>query len=338
MTTNKTISRRRIDSVPPFRHPLPALLFRLLGKAATLNRSRTTILNRKRATMRRTTIVILIFASLAMALGSCEKVIPLSLPSNSLTYLDGFITDRPGAQSVKLLRSIGYLDSGNPQPVADASITLTDLTQGIDYAFSYKDGAYGYDPGGANAIGVVGHVYRLRVDWSGVRYEATDSLKRIPPIDSLNYTYKKDDGNKKAGYYASFFAVDIPGATDYYWIRAYRNGQRNGYIFDQVSIDGAYAENTNDGLEFIYPIRQAITADAKPYIIGDTVEVVMRSLSRNSYDFMNTSLAQLVNGGLFATVMANAPANLVNQTPGDKGRIYGWFGMVAEREGSVIIK
>jgi hypothetical protein len=318
MTTNKTISpRRRIHILTQFQRSLPVLQSCLLRKTA---------------------IVILIFAGLAMTLGSCEKVIPLSLSSNSLTYLDGFITDQPGIQSVKLLKSLGYLDTGDPQPLADAVITLTDLTMGKDYAFSYKDGAYSYDPGSANAIGLIGHVYRLTVNWSGASYQALDTLKRIPPIDSLTYTYKKDDGNKKEGYYASFFAVDLPGATDYYWIRAYRNGQRNGYTFDQVSIDGAYAENTNDGLEFIYPIRQAITADSKPYLKGDTVKVVMRSLSRNSYDFMNISLNQLVNGGLFATVMANAPANLVNQGQGDKGRIYGWFGMVAEREMSTVIQ
>ena len=293
---------------------------------------------RKINPIRKTTIVSLIFAGLAMSFGSCEKVISLSLPSNSVTYLDGFITDRTGIQSVKLLRSVAYLDTANPQPVTDAVITLTDLTQGVDYAFSYKDGAYSYDPGSANAIGLIGHVYRLRVNWSGASYEASDTLKRIPSIDSLTYTYKTDDGNKKTGYYASFFAVDLPGATDYYWIRAYRNGQIDGYVYDQVSIDGAYAENTNDGLEFIYPIREGITADAKPYLKGDTVTVAMRSLSRNSYDFMNTSIAQLVNGGLFATVMANAPANLANQTPGDKGRIYGWFGMVADREMSVVIR
>jgi len=298
------------------------------------------IVTRRRnfASGRTPVIAILIFAGLAMGLGSCEKVIPLPLPSNSLTYLDGFITDKPGVQSVKLLKSVGYLDNGNPQPVPDASITLTDLTQPKDYPLGYKDGAYSYDPGSAVAIGVTGHIYRLTVNWSGASYEARDTLKRIPAIDSLTYTFKKDDGDKKEGYYATFFATDMPGATDYYWIRAYRNGQRNGYTFDQVSIDGAYAENTNDGLEFIYPIRQAVTANDKPYIKGDTVGVVMRSLSRSSYDFMNTSLVQLFNGGLFATVMANAPANLVNQNPGDKGRIYGWFGMVAERDASVIIK
>jgi len=282
--------------------------------------------------------IVILLAAIAMILGSCEKVIPLSLPANSLTYLDGFITDKPGVQSVKLLKSVGYLDNGNPQPLSNANITLTDLTLGKDYAFGYTNGAYSYDPGSAVAIGLVGHVYRLRVNYSGASYEARDTLKRIPPIDSLNYTYKKDDGNKKDGYYVSFFAVDAPGASDYYWIRAYRNGQRNGYTFDQVSIDGAYREDTNDGLEFIYPIRQAVTANDKPYLIGDTVGVVMRSLSKSSYDFMNISLVQLFNGGLFATVMANAPANLVNQTAGDKGRIYGWFGMVGERESSIIIK
>lgn len=289
--------------------------------------------------LRKKLIIYISFAGILFSLGACEKVISLTLPAaNPLPYLDGFITDRPGVQSVKLLKASGYLDNANPQPVTDAAITLSDLTQNTRYDLSYRNGAYSYDPGNTNTIGVIGHIYRLTVNWSGATFEALDTLKRIPPVDSLTYTYKKDDGNKKEGYYATFFAVDLPGATDYYWIRAYRNGARNTYIYDQLSIDGAYAENTNNGLEFIFPIREGITANDKPYVKGDTVKVVMRSLSKSSYDFMNMALNQLVNGGLFATVMANVPANLVNRTPGNKTRIYGWFGAVAERELSTTIK
>ena len=277
-------------------------------------------------------------ALILFSLISCEKVIKIDLPSaNSLVYLDGFITDSVGVQSVKLLKASGYLDSAAAQPVADATITLTDMTLGTSYPMTYQGGAYSYDAG-AGTIGVTGHVYQLAVMWSGAKFTALDTMKRVPVIDSVNFTYKKDDGDKKEGYYATFFSVDLPGATDYYWIRAYRNGVRNGYVFDQVSIDGAYAENTNDGLEFIYPLREGITANDKPYVKGDSVRVVLRSLSKSSYDFMQTALNQLFNGGLFATVLANVPANLVNQTPGNTARIYGWFGMTAQSEGSTKIK
>ena len=284
-------------------------------------------------------IIYICFAVIAFSFAACEKVITLSLPSaNSLTYLDGFITDRPGIQTVKLLKATGYLDSAALQPVADAKIILSDLTLGTNYNLTYQGGAYSYDPGNANAVGVIGHIYQLTVNWSGARFEARDTLKRVPAIDSITYTYKKSNGNEKEGYYATFFAVDIPGATDYYWIRAYRNGLRNTYTYDQLSIDGAYAENTNDGLEFIYPLRKNITADSRPYVKGDSVRVVMRSLSKNSYDFMNTALRQLFNGGLFATVLSNVPANLVNQTSGNTARIYGWFGAVAETQLSTTIQ
>ena len=283
--------------------------------------------------------MVLGFAVLILlSLGSCEKVIKLDLPSaNSLVYLDGFITDSVGVQSVKLLKAPGYLDSAAPKPVADATITLTDLTLGTSYPMSYQGGAYSYDAG-TGKIGVVGHIYQLSVNWSGAQFIARDTMKRVPPIDSVNYTYKKDDGNKKDGYYVTFFSVDFPGATDWYWIRAFRNGARNGYVFDQVSIDGAFAENTNDGLEFIYPLREGVTANDKPYVKGDSVRIVLRSLSKNSFDFMQTALNQLFNGGLFATVLANVPANLVNQTPGNTARIYGWFGMTAQTERSTKIK
>ncbi len=61
-----------------------------------------------------------------------------------------------------------------------------------------------------------------------------------------------------------------------------------------VSVDGSYYENASDGFVFIEPFREGITSDEKPYIKGDEVKVVVRSLSKTSYDFPRSADCRIV--------------------------------------------
>ncbi len=269
---------------------------------------------------------------------ACTKVISLSLPAGKpLPYIDAWITDRPGVQVVKFLDAANYLDSTSPVPISGAQVTLTDLTAAQTYTFTYNSGAYYYDAGAAS-IGVVNHVYKLHITYNGQPFEATDTLKRDTKIDSLPYEYKKASGGQKEGYFAKLYATDLPGGTDYYWIRTYKNGSLNYYVHDMFSIDGSFNANISDGFEFIPPFRDGITPDQHPYAKGDSVSVVLRSISKGSYDFWNLASQQLQNGGLFATVLANVPANMKNGQAGGKDAIYGWFGMTGQTQAGTRIQ
>lgn len=273
-------------------------------------------------------LLILILGSL---LPACEKVVDVSIPTGEkLLYVDGFITDQPGLQTIRLLQTPAYLDANGPAAIPDATINLTDITTGDVYPFTYQNGNYTYLPAGNDPIGIIGHQYKLSIDYMGARFEALDQLNRVPPVDSITVEYKTESGDRKAGYYAKFFATDIGGGTDYYWIRAFRNGQRNTYVSDWYSIDGSFDAGISDGFEFIYPIRTGITSNEKPYQQGDEVKVLIRSMSAGTYDFIDKSLNQIANGGLFAKVLENVPSNLINKTAGNNSRLYGWFGTVAE--------
>ena len=91
-----------------------------------------------------------------------------------------------------------------------------------------------------------------------------------------------------------------------------------------------FNENISDGFEFLPPFREGITSDDHPYQKGDKVKVLIRSLSKPSYEFGNQMNNQLVSGGLFATILENVPTNVKNQQPGNSLAIYGWFGTVSE--------
>lgn len=266
---------------------------------------------------------------------SCEKVVDLKLPDGQdLPYLDAWITNQPGKQTIKFLRAVNYLDSKAPEPVTGAQIVLTDVTGNKTYNFTYQNGAYVYDAGAA-AIGVVGHTYKLSINWDGQQFEATDVLNRVTTIDSIAVEYRgKDDieSDEKEGYYAEMHARDLAGGTDYTWIRTYRNGSLNYYVTEMVAIDASFYENVSDGYTFIEPFREGITNGEHPYLKGDVVTVKLRSLSKPSYDFMDQLIDQLYSGGLFAKVLQNVPSNIFNQQSNSTKKIYGWFGTVAESE------
>jgi len=280
-----------------------------------------------------------IVAALALyTLSSCEKVVDIDLPQGkALPYVDAWISDKTGKQSIKFLQAVNYLDSKQPEPITGAQISLTDITAAKTYNFTYKDGEYAYDAGAA-AIGIVGHQYKLNITWNGEQFEATDVLNRVTKIDSITYKYKEEKGDDEAGYYAEFHARDLPNGTDYYWIRTYKNGTLNYYTQEMVSIDGTYYEDISNGLPFLEPLTEGITSGEKPYVKGDVVKVLIRSVSKPAYHFIDQVTTQIYNEGLFAEVLQNVPTNVTSLQAGSKTKIYGWFGTVAETEMSKTIQ
>ena len=272
-----------------------------------------------------------------MIFTSCEKVITLDLPEGKqLIYADAWITDSPGVHTIRLLESVNYQSQAQPRPVTDATVRVTDLTANATYDFNYVDGAYQYDAGAAQSIGVTGHRYRLEINYEGEQFVAEDLLPRKITIDSLTLEFKEGEGDfEKQGYYAEFHARDAPGAVDHYWIRTYRNGSLNTYLNDMLSIDASFYPEVSDGFPFIPPFREGVTSGENPYQKGDEVKVVLRTVSPNSYVFVEQMLKQITNGGLFSEVLQNIPSNISNTTNGGTRKVYGWFGAVGETSATV---
>ena len=269
---------------------------------------------------------------LLIAFSSCEKVIDLDLPDGEkLIYLDAWITDQPGVQTIRLLQAVNYMDQNQPSPVSDASIKLTDITINKSYNFSYNNGSYSYDPGSGQSIGITGHQYKLDITYKGEKFEASDMLPRVAKIDSLTLEHKDQKSDfEREGFYAELYARDLIGATDYYWIRTFKNGKLNPYLEDMLSIDGSFEEGIADGFVFIPPFREGVTSGEHPYQKGDEIQVLVRSVSKDSYLFMEQAMEQIANDGMFAEVLQNVPSNIFNSKTNGGLKLYGWFGTVAE--------
>ena len=281
--------------------------------------------------MRNKIIKYISIVLLGASFTACERVISLDLPNGeALPYVDAWITDQPGVQTIKFLKATNYMNSNAAEVISDAQISVMDVTAGKLYPFTFKNGAYNYDAG-STPIGVVGHTYKLNITWKSEQFEATDMLNRNTKIDSLTSKFEEADGEDKEGYYVKLYVHDLPGAVDYYWIRTYRNGAINYNVGEMLSADGAFDDDgLTDGYSFIPPFRDGVTSGEKPYEKGETVKVLIRSMSEPSYEFMQQVQAQLTNDGLFGKVMHNVPANVNNLQSTSKTKIYGWFGTVGE--------
>ena len=285
--------------------------------------------------MRNKVIKYISVALLVSSVTACERVIDLDMPKgDALPYVDAWITDQPGVQTIKFLKSGEYMSTGSPEVISDAQITVTDVTAGKTYPFTYQNGAYNYDAGSAS-IGIVGHSYKLSIDWKSEKFEATDELKRHSILDSLTSEFKEEeDSDDKEGYYVKLYAHDPLGAVDYCWVRTYKNGSLNHHVGELLATDGSFGgdEGISDGFAFIPPFRDGVTSGEHPYAKGDVVTVKLRSLSKSSKEFIEQAQEQLTSGGMFAKVLLNVPSNVKNQNAGSATKIYGWFGTVGEVE------
>jgi hypothetical protein len=98
-----------------------------------------------------------------------------------------------------------------------------------------------------------------------------------------------------------------------------------------LSGDGSFGtDGLTDGYAFIPPFRDGVTSDEHPYEKGDEVKVLIRSMTRETYDFMTQVQAALQNGGMFGRILANVPSN-IKKVKGNSGtKIVGWFAATGE--------
>ena len=261
----------------------------------------------------------LIFALGSGLLFGCETVITTKLDTGpTLLSVDGWLTDQPGPQTIRLTQTANYFNNG-PAPVASgATVTVTDNTGKI-YAFTDpdNDGYYVWTPTAKDTLGRIGRTYKLSIQYGADAYTAQTKMNRVPPIDSLIFRKKKRNPfSKVEAYEAEFYGRDFAGAPDYYRMKYYRNGELQNKTNDLVAVQDAsiFTNSGNtDGLQFIRPLRQAPNPDSL-YNLNDVVKVEMLSITADTYLFLQELRQQLNNVGLFARPATNVPTNIIGTT------------------------
>ncbi|GHB53828.1 DUF4249 domain-containing protein [Persicitalea jodogahamensis] len=296
--------------------------------------------------MKKSTLHILLgLLTAAYSLTSCEDAINIKTETGPTELVvDGWITNKPGPQTVRLTLSAAYFDNSPARPALGAEVTVID-DKGTVYAFTDANGKgiYTWAPKSDTvALGRVGGKYALQIRYDGEEYAATNEIKRVPKIDSLAYEEESFPINPpegpKDGYLAQFYARDFVGLNDTYWIRPLKGGKPYGTDPGNISLvyDASFSPGSpSDGLVFIQPLRQSINVN-QLFSAGDTVGVELHSITLESYYFLFQVRQETTNGGIFAVPPANIPTNISNKNANGK-KALGFFGASAVSRAETVI-
>jgi hypothetical protein len=123
--------------------------------------------------------------------GSCvTEFVPKTTEDQELLVVEGLITNRPEAYTIKLSRPFHLGLNNVSHPLSGCDISISD-DQGNSFAFTETDpGSYKSDP--AKFQGIVGRIYTLhiRTNFTSnvLNYQSVPvELKAVPQIDSVYY-------------------------------------------------------------------------------------------------------------------------------------------------------
>ncbi len=294
------------------------------------------------------------FALIGLMLSACETVINPELRiAEPLLVVDAWITNKREMQTIILSQSQAYFDNTLPPPVSNATITVVE-NGNKTYTFteeSSRKGYYTWKPTGSEVFGAVGNSYKLTIQVNGEVYEATSKMGPSTPVDSIVYKKNEPDQSNPDFYRAEFFAKDVVGIGDTYWIKTYKNGillnkpsELNVAYDAGFDAGGPFYSRIENGipflLDFIPPIRNRMNpndTDANdnplsPYVPGDSAYVEIHSITLAGFTYLR-QLGEQTNrpGGfaeLFSRPLANISTNIANKNPNGK-KALGFFNVAA---------
>ena len=201
---------------------------------------------------------------LSILILGCEKTISVNTDDvESSVVIDAFVDNRPGTQTISITRSRQFDDNTDFERVSADAVFIRDLTDPDqpDYLFiEMTAGVYEWTPTDpADSFGIVGHDYQLIVMDGDSEFRAVSTLNAVPVIDSVRFNFEEESNFFDERYEAEFFATDLPGFGDTYWIKGFKNDlflDRPEYI--ATSFDGGFSASNEDGILFIPPLRLAI--------------------------------------------------------------------------------
>jgi hypothetical protein len=280
-----------------------------------------------------------------LILSSCEEdIVPELEPAEPQIVIDAWINNTPTSQYIRITETLPYFDSLTDAGVKNAIVYIEDNTDNTRYDFNeISPGVYEWVPTTAlPQLGTIQNSYDLNVEIEGETYTATSILNRVPEIDSIVFSYKSESLYPD-GYYAQFYATDLIGAGDTYWIKAYKNGQFLNKANElNLAFDAGFSEGSNiDGTTFIGFIRELINPydsdeagdDLPPYMPGDSVIVEIHSINYEAFTYLNELRIQTDRPGgfaeLFSVPLSNVSSNIIGSDP-EGLKPLGFFNMSAK--------
>ncbi len=268
-------------------------------------------------------------------LWSCEDVITLDLKDGvEQLVVDGWLTDKPEDQKIKLTLSQPYFDNSDPNPALNAQVILFEEDSTAHPFIDFNNSGEYILPHTDISFLRQGKRYALYIKYQGEEYYAISQLMRVPGIDSIGFEnfkfpFAPTDDSPQEGMFAQFYAKDPVGEGDTYWIRTTKNNKLlNKPSQISLAYDAGFSPGSkSDGLLFILPVRQSINDGL--YVQNDLVHVELWSITPDAYYYLLQVRQESSNGGIFSTPPANIPTNIVNLNSASTKKAIGFFGLSA---------
>lgn len=261
---------------------------------------------------------------LLLPLAACERVVSVDLPEGERQLvvegrIERVLGAADGRQRVRLTVTDRYFSNAAPPPARGAMVRVAD-DAGAVVTFSElpaEPGVYAT----STLVAGVGRSYTLLVDWEGERYEATDVLTPVAPIDTLYFAPRIGALGPREGARATIDFRDPAGERNYYLWDQLVDGKR------LISPDSSFRFRVvaSDDLIEGQRVRGLQPYDGIPVAPGQIVTVRQIGLSEQSFRYYFALSDQTTNDGSpFAATPASVRGNVANRTRPEH-RALGYF-------------
>jgi Domain of unknown function (DUF4249) len=265
---------------------------------------------------------ILVIA-LVIVFASCEKIIQVDLNSSDPQIIvEAVMSDTISEKAeVRLSRSVNFSETNTFPAVANAAVTITDLTDNkIDTLKESVAGLYK----SSKLSGQEGHSYLLTVKTDGKTLTSTAAIPRKVKLDSIEVRGQPFFGSINYQIIPKY--IDPKGIGDNYRFVMYVNGKRQDDIF-------VFTDELSDGNPNGRPLQRGRSSDSTENIkIGDRIDLEMHGVDKGVYEYFNTLRAR---GGGGPGGGSATPANPITNI---KGGALGYFAAYTKQRKSAVVK
>lgn len=244
-----------------------------------------------------------LWAIITFGLSSCVEVVQLDLRSvEPQLVIEGKITDGDTDNEVKLTFTQDFQEPNNFPPITSASVLVTDLTTGekeqLTQTFS---GVYSIQ----QLKGIVGHTYKMVVNYNGTTYEATSEMPNKVPFEELKY---QEVSRFQTNIRMVAVYNDPKDQTNYYrWATIGSDGVRSRAYFVR-------SDAFNDGNHIEQVIDSGMGIES-----GDKITIEMQCIDKATFAYFLTLGKQQGQGPNSGSSGVNPPTNIT-------GGALGYFG------------
>jgi hypothetical protein len=233
-------------------------------------------------------------------------------------------------QKIELTSTIGFLEDGEPTPVNDATVTISDGIDDFNFE-SIGNGQYT----NSDISPRLNAEYTITINWKNETYVGSDFITEVPPFDRVYSEFEEGNIFSDEGYFVKFDATDPIDIENYYYYRVYKNNEFVIVADPGNNFTLAVSDQFFDG----QPRIGVIPNEEIAFEIGDIGKIQQLSISKDYYNFLVELFIQTGNQG--GILIGNPPpasirSNIINiENPSN--RILGYFYAVDVEEATIEI-